>query len=81
MNPDLLRDLLKAIQAGQVTPDEGMARLADLPYEDLEFAKIDHHRALRTGLPEVIYGAGKTESQIAEIFARMAGFFTRPPAR
>ena len=73
MNPDLLRDLLKAIQAGQVTPDEGMARLADLPYEDLEFAKIDHHRALRTGLPEVIYGAGKTESQIAEIFARMAG--------
>ncbi|MCE0521284.1 MAG: nickel pincer cofactor biosynthesis protein LarB [Methylacidiphilales bacterium] len=72
MNLDSLRELLGAIQAGAVTPEEGMARLAGLPYEDLEFAKIDHHRELRTGLPEVIYGAGKTESQMAEIFVRLA---------
>ena len=47
-------------------------RLTHLPYEDLEFAKIDHHRPLRTGMPEVIYAAGKTEAQVVEIFERMA---------
>jgi NCAIR mutase (PurE)-related protein len=72
MSPDSLRELLCAIQAGGVTPEEGLARLTQLPYEDLEFAKIDHHRALRTGLPEVIYAAGKTDGQVAEIFSRMA---------
>ena len=72
MNPELLLKLLTQIQQGQVTPEEGVVRLADLPYEDLEFAKIDHHRALRTGMPEVIYGAGKTDRQIVEIFERMA---------
>jgi len=49
-----------------------MARLAHLPYEDAGFAKIDHHRPLRTGMPEVIYAAGKTDDQVAEIFSRMA---------
>jgi hypothetical protein len=72
MSPDLLRELLAAIQAGKVSPEEGMERLAHLPYEDLEFAKIDHHRVLRTGMPEVIYGAGKTDAQVAEIFSRLA---------
>jgi hypothetical protein len=47
-------------------------RLRHLPFEDLGFAKIDHHRSLRVGMPEVIYSAGKTPEQVAEIFARMA---------
>jgi NCAIR mutase (PurE)-related protein len=72
MTPDGLRELLCAIQAGKVTAEEGMKRLAHWPYEDMEFAKIDHHRALRTGMPEVIYAAGKTDEQITEIFQRMA---------
>ena len=49
-----------------------LRELARLPYEDAGFARIDHHRALRLGLPEVIYAAGKTPAQVAEIFARMA---------
>jgi len=72
MNPDALRKLLDAIQAGTMTPEEGMGRLTHLPYEDAGFAKIDHHRPLRTGMPEVIYAAGKTDDQVAEIFSRMA---------
>jgi NCAIR mutase (PurE)-related protein len=49
-----------------------LERLKDLPFEDLGFAKLDHHRALRTGMPEVIFAAGKTTAQVATIFARMA---------
>lgn len=72
MNSDTIFQLLNAIREGSVTPEEGLKRLSDFPYEDLGFAKIDHHRALRTGIPEVIYGAGKTDEQIVEIFDRMA---------
>ena len=72
MTPEALLDFLKAVRQGTVTPQEGVERLAHLPYEDLEFAKIDHHRPLRTGMPEVIYAAGKTDAQVGEIFARMA---------
>jgi NCAIR mutase (PurE)-related protein len=72
MTPEALRALLAQIQAGTVTPEEGAARLSDLPYEDLGFAKLDHHRPLRTGMPEVIYAAGKTDAQVVEIFDRMA---------
>jgi NCAIR mutase (PurE)-related protein len=72
MNPDALLALLAKIKEGAMTPEEGAARLATLPYEDLGFAKVDHHRALRTGMPEVIYGAGKTDGQVVEIFDRMA---------
>ncbi|HKC70787.1 MAG TPA: hypothetical protein VKB60_04145, partial [Terriglobales bacterium] len=46
--------------------------LRHLPFEDLDFAKVDHHRALRVGMPEVILGQGKTPAQVAEIFARLA---------
>lgn len=53
-------------------PGDALKRLAKLPYEDAGFVKIDHHRRLRLGLPEVIYAAGKTPAQVAEIFARMA---------
>ena len=48
------------------------ARVRHMPFEDLGFAKIDHHRSIRLGFPEVIYAAGKTPQQVAEIFARMA---------
>jgi NCAIR mutase (PurE)-related protein len=72
MTPRHLLELLTAVQEGKITPQEGLGRLANLPYEDIDFAKIDHHRALRTGLPEVIYGAGKTDEQVLGIFARMA---------
>jgi NCAIR mutase (PurE)-related protein len=72
MNPEALHRLLGQIRDGIITPGEGAKRLATLPYEDLGFAKIDHHRALRTGMPEVIYAAGKTDEQVATIFSRMA---------
>ncbi|WP_263381178.1 nickel pincer cofactor biosynthesis protein LarB [Granulicella arctica] len=72
MNPSSLLTLLAEVQRGTITPDEASARLANLPFEDLGYAKIDHHRSLRSGLPEVIFAAGKTPEQTAEIFARMA---------
>jgi NCAIR mutase (PurE)-related protein len=71
VNPDAVRLLLTKIRDSELTPEEGTRRLATLPYEDLGFAKIDHHRALRTGMPEVIYAAGKTDEQVAAIFDRM----------
>jgi NCAIR mutase (PurE)-related protein len=72
LNQDALHRLLREIRDGIITPDEGVSRLSDLPFEDLGFAKIDHQRALRTGLPEVIYGLGKTDEQTVAIFERMA---------
>ena len=74
MNPTTLLHLLAEVQRGTLTPEQASARLADLPFEDLDYAKIDHHRTLRSGLPEVIYAAGKSPAQTAEIFTRMAGF-------
>jgi NCAIR mutase (PurE)-related protein len=68
----MLLELLAAVQEGRITPGQGLERLARLPYEDLDFAKIDHHRPLRTGLPEAIYAAGKTDAQVTDIFSRMA---------
>jgi len=67
MSPDRLRELLAQVGAGTVTPDEAVQQLKSLPFEDLGFAKVDHHRSLRTGFPEVIFGAGKSAEQIIEI--------------
>ena len=64
--------LLTAVSEGRTQVPEALERLRDLPFEDLGFAKLDHHRALRTGMPEVIFAQGKTPSQVAQIFARMA---------
>ena len=64
--------MLQCVRDGELRPEEAMERLANLPYEEAGFAKIDHHRRLRTGLPEVIYAAGKTPAQVGEIFFRMA---------
>jgi len=64
--------LLKDVQANRTPVPEALARLRDLPFEDLGFAKLDHHRALRTGMPEVIFAGGKTPDQVSQIFAHMA---------
>jgi NCAIR mutase (PurE)-related protein len=68
-----IRDLLEAVRAGDVTPEKACDRLKNLPFEDLGFAKVDHHRSLRTGMPEVIYSNGKTAEQVAAIFSSLAG--------
>lgn len=72
MTRESILELLERVQAGETTPAAALQHLAKLPYEDAGFARIDHHRALRLGLPEVIYAAGKSPAQVAEIFARMA---------
>ncbi|HTZ88991.1 MAG TPA: nickel pincer cofactor biosynthesis protein LarB [Alloacidobacterium sp.] len=72
MNRDAILALLQQIESGNVSSAEALERLSHLPFEDAGFAKIDHHRSLRLGLPEVIYAAGKTPEQVAEIFVRMA---------
>ncbi len=64
-------NLLKAVRDGGLSPDEALDRLKLAPFDDLGFAKIDNHRALRQGVPEVIYGAGKTPQQIDGIVAHM----------
>lgn len=71
MNPTRLRDLLAQVRAGALSPDAALDQLKRLPFEDLGFAKVDHHRPLRTGFPEVIFGSGKTAEQIIEIARRL----------
>jgi pyridinium-3,5-biscarboxylic acid mononucleotide synthase len=60
-------DLLNKIREGKVTPDQGLERLKNLPFEDLGFARVDHHRTLRQGFPEVIFSPGKNPDQVAAI--------------
>ncbi len=72
MDPVSLKELLEAVKAGRVSPEQAVERLATLPYEDLGFAKVDHHRALRRGFPETVYGEGKTAEQIEAIVGRIA---------
>ena len=62
---------MEAVAAGTLSPREAHERLRTLPYEDLHFAKLDHHRALRDGLPEVILGTGKTPAECAELAVRI----------
>jgi hypothetical protein len=72
VNAESIRKLLEQVREGKLLPDEAVERLRHLPFEDLGFAKVDHHRALRVGIPEVILGLGKTPSQVAGIFKRLA---------
>lgn len=66
--PDALRALLAAVSQGQISPDTAFEQLKYLEFEPIEeFAKVDHHRTLRTGFPEVIWGPGKTVNQIVQI--------------
>lgn len=67
MNHDRLKKLLSDLQAGTVGVADVMHRLRTLPYEDLGFASVDHHRSLRQGFPEVVFGEGKTRAQILAI--------------
>jgi NCAIR mutase (PurE)-related protein len=71
VNPADLRQLLAAVAAGEVSPDQALGELAELPYADLGFAKLDLHRELRNGLPETVYGEGKTLSDLEAIVSRM----------
>ena len=71
MDKQELLDALNAVRDGALTPEEALRRINRAPYEDIGFAKIDLHRQQRNGVGEVIYGAGKTATQIAAIAARM----------
>lgn len=71
MNPQQLRQLLDAVAAGDVPPDRALAELAELPYADLGFAKLDLHRELRNGLPEAVYAEGKRTDDLKAIVDRM----------
>jgi NCAIR mutase (PurE)-related protein len=71
MDQDHLRRLLEDVRAGSTDVDAAIDRLRHLPFEDLGFAKVDHHRAIRHGMPEVVFGKGKTPEQICEIAARL----------
>ena len=73
MNPEQLKRLLAAVAAGERSPDEALRDLAELPYADLDFAKLDFHRELRNGLPEAVYAEGKRMEDLKAIALRMAG--------
>ena len=72
MNSKDLENLLREVQEGSITPEKAVQVLRHMPYEDLGFARVDHHRQLRCGFPEVIFCPSKTPEQVAEIFARLA---------
>ncbi len=72
MNAESIRKLFDQVRQGKIDPDEAVERLRHLPFEDLGFAKVDHHRSLRAGMPEVIFGERKTPQQTAEIFQRLS---------
>ena len=67
MNRDKLLALLNQVEAGKVSVDKALKRIEMLPFEDVGFARIDHHRELRKGFPEVVFGAGKTAAQLIAI--------------
>ena len=72
MDTDSLKKLLEGLQSGQIEIEQALESLRQLPFEDIEFAHIDHHRPLRCHMSEVIFCPGKTIEQIVEIFSRLA---------
>ncbi len=72
MNERQIRDLLHGVRTGKLTEDAAVARLAGMPFEDLGFARVDHHRSLRCGHVEVILGQGKTPAQVTSIARSLA---------
>lgn len=78
MDETTLRRLLEEVRTGRRTADDVVAELASLPFRDLGFARIDHHRPLRVGHPEAVYGPGKTPDQVARIVAELLGGGTDP---
>jgi NCAIR mutase (PurE)-related protein len=73
VNADILREILVQVREGGCTLDEALTRLKDLPYQDLGFARLDHHRALRQGFPEVVFCEGKRTEHIVAILQKLAG--------
>lgn len=71
MDQAKLKELLHAVAKGETSPEAATERLRNLPFEDLGFAKVDHHRSLRKGMAETIFAAGKTPEQVVEIITRM----------
>ena len=71
MTPDNLRKLLQQVRRGRLSVPQALERLRYLPFEDLGFVKIDHHRTLRQGFPEVIFASGKSPEQVETIVAKM----------
>src|SRR5689334_21422089 len=67
MDQEQLRALFEQVRSGAVEIDSAMTRMRHMPFEDLGFAKVDHHRALRHGMPEVIFAKGKTPEQVVAI--------------
>jgi pyridinium-3,5-biscarboxylic acid mononucleotide synthase len=72
LKTESIRRLLEHVRKGKLSPDDAVEKLRHLPFEDLGFAKVDHHRDLRVGMPEVVFSPGKTPAQVAEIFGRLA---------
>ncbi len=72
MTESALRELLESLRTGRLTVDAALTRLRAMPFEDLGYAKVDHHRAIRCGFPEVIYCEGKSVEQAAGIFGKCA---------
>ena len=72
MEQDKMLDMLNGVKNGAISPEEALLKLKTQPFEDVGYAKIDHHRSLRHGIGEVIYGEGKTTGQIAGIVSVMA---------
>ena len=72
MNREHLTELMERVRAGETTAEEAVEQLRDLPYEDLGFAKVDHHRALRRGFPETVFAERKTPAQVTEILRALA---------
>jgi NCAIR mutase (PurE)-related protein len=72
MDPETARRLLQDVQAGRLGVEAAVGRLAALPFEDLGFARVDHHRALRAGGPEAVFCPGKTPEQVVAIVARLS---------
>ena len=72
MNIKEVEKLLTSVKNGNTSVEDALEVLRNFPYTDLGFAKIDHHREIRTGYPEIVYCAGKTVEQVREIFRLMA---------
>ena len=72
MDATILEQLLEEVRAGRLSVTEALERLRHLPYEDLGFARVDHHRALRQGFPEVVFAAGKSTDQLQGILASLS---------
>jgi NCAIR mutase (PurE)-related protein len=72
MNQEQILALFEKVRTGELTPEAATVQMKHMPFEDIDFAKVDHHRALRHGMPEVIFGQGKTPDQIAAIAERIA---------